>query len=514
MRFRPSQLVPVESVPAAKMGKAELAAGGAVSIAALALIALIWIVTGRVVQDQNAEIRDRAEQALVGQAATVAETIGHELSLIDQSLSIIQDAWKADSDSVNLAKWEKQFPALLAVADDLFIADDQHIIRQDILPSAIGQGVGAAYVAFPHGSLEEYQSDGTKFKDSLLLQGDASGSPIDARQFLMYIVRPLDHPKGWLVGASYRSTELPKLFAEASFGYNALAALVDTRRGIVQAVIGPAARRPKTDLSKSILFDMIARSEAGTWLGESEMDGVQRLHAFHRVAHRDMAVIVAANWAEVMAPAASLSAGAHSLALVASALVLAVGGIVLGQLYGLRTNARKKRVAERNKKELDRLRGEESALMARAALYGARLQAVLNGTTDGLALFDSGLRLVQWNYPFFRGIGIEVRQDMPLDTMLRLQIASGLFGSAGEPELEISRRSGLLRSGDADGLPQPGPDGETLILRGLPIAEGGFMLILNGLARWEPAPVPPAEDEREAPMAVDAAVAAAAPIEW
>ena len=515
-RFRPSQLVPVESVRPSRMGKAELAAAGAVSISALALIVLIWIVTGRAMQDQNAEIRDRAEQALIGQASTMAETIGHELSMIDQSLTIIQAAWKADSDTVDLAKWQKQFPALLSVADDVFIADERQIIRQDILPNAIGQGVGAAYVSFPHGSLEQYQTDGTKAADTLLLQGGAGGAPIDARQFLLYVVRPLDHPRSWLIGASYRSSELTKLFADASLGHNALAALVDTKRGIVQAVVGPAARRPNTDLSRSTLFGLIARSDAGTWLGASDLDGVERLHAFHRVGHRDMAVIVAANWTDVMAPAASLAAGAHSLALIASALVVVIGGIVMGQLYAIRSNAREKRIAERNKKELDRMRGEEAALTARAALYGARLQAVLGGTTDGLALFDSGLRLVQWNHPFVRGMGIELNQDMPLDSMLRRQTAPGQFESTEQLEAEIARRSGILRSGDTAGIDQPGPDGETLILRGLPIAEGGFMLILNGLARWGSAPLTGTDIDADvpAPAPAEPAVAPPEPIDW
>ncbi|HEY0422796.1 MAG TPA: hypothetical protein VGC82_05675, partial [Rhodopila sp.] len=69
---------------------------------------------------------------------------------------------------------------LLAVADDIFICDDKHIIRQDILPKAVGQGVGAAYVTFPHGSLELFDSDGTKNKESLLLQGQTGRPSIPA----------------------------------------------------------------------------------------------------------------------------------------------------------------------------------------------------------------------------------------------------------------------------------------------------------------------------------------------
>jgi hypothetical protein len=206
-RYHPSQLVAAESVSPGRIGKLELAACGAVVVVAFALIALIWMLTQRAVQEQQVEIRDRAEHALSAQAATIAETIDHELQMIDQSLMVLQAAWKADSGSFDLQKWQATMPALTAVTDDLFIADELRVIRQDIVPKAVGQGVGSAYVTFPHGSLEQFQSDGTRNKDSLIIQGDA-GKPIEARQFLMYVIRPLDQPAGWLIGASYRSEEL------------------------------------------------------------------------------------------------------------------------------------------------------------------------------------------------------------------------------------------------------------------------------------------------------------------
>jgi PAS domain-containing protein len=503
-RYKPSQLVPAESARPAPIGTAGLAACGAVGIVVMALTALIWIVTMRAVQDQRTEIREQAEQAMVGEAAAMSETIGHELVLIDQSLTILQEAWKADSNSVDLGKWQKQMPALTAVADDLFICDDKHIIRQDILPQAIGQGVGAAYVSFPHGSLEQFESDGTKKKESLLLQGGGTGGPIDARQFLMYIVRPLDHPKGWLIGASYRSTELTKLFAQAALGYNPVVALVDSKQGILQAVVGPAARRPQTDLSKTPLFSAMTQSESGAWTGVTAIDGIERLHAFHRVAGRDMVVLVAANLTEVMAPADNLAAGAHAVASVATALVVSIGGLVLWGLYTVRSQHRRQRAFDRNRGELERLRIEEAGNIARAQLNSVRLQVVLNGITDGIALFDSSLRLVQWNHPFLRGIGIELRKEMPLDALVREQAAKGLFGSTNDVEAEIARRAGILRAGGADELPHPGPDHETLTLRGLPVAEGGLILLLTGVATWEPAPPPAPSTEIDQPAGADA----------
>jgi len=441
----------------------------------------------------------------------MAETISKELLVIDQSLTIIQSQWKADSDLVDLTKLQQIMPALTAVADDLFIANEKHIIQQDILPQAIGQGVGSAYVTFPHGLLEQYEPDGTKEKASLLLQGD-DGNAVEARKFLTYIVRPLDHPKGWLVGASYRSEEVTKLFAQSALGYNPVVALVDTRRGVVQAVVGPAARRPKIDLSKSPLFALLTRAPSGTWIGNTAIDGIERLHAFHRIGERDMAVLVGANWSDVMSPANNLAAGARSVAIAATVLVAAIAGLMLWGLFKIRGNRRRARVFDRSRSELERLRIEEVDLASRAKVNAARLQVVLDHTVDGIALFDSNVRLVQWNHPFRRGIGIEPKPNMPLDTLLREQAAQGVFGAIEDLEAEIARRDGILRTGDMTGVPQPGPDQETLVLRGMTIAEGGFMLLLNGLLIWETAPAPVASTEVDEPVVAKPVVPAA--LEW
>jgi hypothetical protein len=157
------------------------------------------------------------------------------------------------------------------------------------------------------------------------------------------------------------------------------------------------------------------------------------------------------------------------------------------------------------------LRTEASVLVGRAQLNAARLKMVVASTADGIALFDSNVKLVQWNHPFHRGIGIELKQDMPLDGMLRAQGANGMFGADVDTEAEIVRRIGILQSGDTSGLSQPGPDNETLILRGLPIAEGGFMLLLNGLESWQPLPAhaPVAEVDETVPEPV-----ASTSIEW
>ncbi len=386
-RYKPSQLEPMESRRAPAVGARDMVASGAVGIVAIALLALIWMLTGRLIQDQGAEIRERAEQSLAGQAATISETIGHELQLIDQSLSILQAAWKRDSDSVDLVQWQKSMPALLGVSEDVFIADDNHIVRQDIIPQAVGQGVGAAYVTFPHGVLEAFEHDGTMNRNAVVLLGQG-GAPVEARQFLMYIVRMLDHPQGWLIGASYRSAELTKLFAEAALGFNPVVALVDTQHGNVQAVVGPSARRPKTTLAQTPLYAAMMKLGTGIWLGPTGIDDVERLHAFRRVPDRDMVVVVAANWSEVMEPANDLASATRVVASLATALVIAGGGLLLWGIYSTASRRRQKRVFERVRGEIERLRGDEAMNVARARINATRLQSVIANASDGFALFE------------------------------------------------------------------------------------------------------------------------------
>ena len=146
----------------------------------------------------------------------------------------------------------------------------------------------------------------------------------------------------------------------------------------------------------------------------------------------------------------------------ATALVMAIGGLVLWELYTIRGQRRRQRIFDRNRSELERLRLEEAGNIARAQLNAVRLQVVLDSIADGIALFDSSLRLVQWNHPFLRGIGIEPRKDMPLDALLREQAAKGLFGSitmsrlksGAEPEscAPATSRAAAARTrpGDAD----------------------------------------------------------------
>ena len=204
---------------------------------AAALIVLIWMVTGRSIQDQREQVRDVAQRNLAGQASIMAKSVSQELLLVEQSLLVLQQAWNADPSVFDLQKWQAQMPALTDITNDLFIADDKRIIRQDILPQAIGQGIASAYVSWPHGALEKLGETTTKIGTPLGSEQTEPG--IDARRFIIYIVRPLQRPSGWLIGASFKTKELARLYSPSWFGINALAASWIRRVAVCRPSSGP-----------------------------------------------------------------------------------------------------------------------------------------------------------------------------------------------------------------------------------------------------------------------------------
>ena len=489
-RYSPAQAVRSTTVRH-RIGATEIAGAIISFVIAVALIVLIWMVTSRSIQDQRDQVRDLAQRNLIGQASVMAESVAHELLLIDQSLKVLQQAWDTDSGLFDINKWKAQMPALTEVTDDVFIADEKRMVKQDILPQAVGQGIASAYVSWPHGELE-------KLGDSAPRIGSPLGAPeiqstTDARRFIMYIVRPLARPPGWMIGASFRTAELGKLYNSSWFGTNALAGIVDLKSGGLQSIVGPAARHPERSLAKSELFANMVRGPDGIWIGESPIDGVLRIHAFHRVPNRDMAVVVAATETEAMQSATLFAAGARGVAFAATATTLMIAGVIGWTLYHLRANRRRQVILTRNETELARLHQDEERLTERAHLQSARLRALVENASDGIALVDPNLRLIRWNRRFEQGIGVPLEQNMPLDAILRHQATLGLFDPPPQDvEVEIARRAAELRSGET-AVVQIAIGHEDRFLRGLSVEDGGLILLLTGVGNL-PVPLVDAPD--------------------
>ena len=206
-------------------------ASSAVAVVCLALIALIWINTVRAVHEESVETRVRAETVVTADATILVDQVRRELNEVEQSLTILQSSWNTNPRAFNLTRWHAVLPVLTDVAQDIFIANEKHIIVQDVMPQAVGQGIGSAYANFANGSLEPISQGGTADDaKTAMLEGELGPSGVQ-RQYVLYLIRPLASPPGWLIGASYNTGALAKLFASASLGMHGVAALVDTHRG-------------------------------------------------------------------------------------------------------------------------------------------------------------------------------------------------------------------------------------------------------------------------------------------
>ena len=79
-------------------------------------------------------------------------------SRIDQTLRVLKAAFQADPEHFNIQTWREQIPVLTDVADDVFIADEHLVIQQDMLPTAVGMGIGNRFYAdFGQGQVQTCQ---------------------------------------------------------------------------------------------------------------------------------------------------------------------------------------------------------------------------------------------------------------------------------------------------------------------------------------------------------------------
>ncbi|MGE0415222.1 MAG: PAS-domain containing protein [Acetobacteraceae bacterium] len=497
-RYKPSELVPID--PRRQISREAILVAIAVGLVAAALIALIWILANRSIDESRTMIREQVEQSLAAQAATLSEEVRLELNVIDQTLAVLQAAWTKDPEGFKLSDWHKSLPALTSVADDIFIADQNRIIQQDILPQAVGQGIGAAYLNFPHGSLELFDPDGGKSRETRIIPSPTNAS-IEARRFLVYIARPLGDPPKYILGASYRSGELTRHYAEAALGFNGVAAMIDTRRGGLQAIAGPSARRPRTDVSHTEMFEAIKKGERGVWTGPTGMDGAERIHGYHIVPGRDLVVLVGMLRSQAMAPAEALASATRSVAVVASGLVVIIAGVVIWALARRRERRRQARTFQRAQTDLQTAQSDLAAARSRGTVAAAQVRALLDGTTDAAATFDADLKLSNWNERFALTSGIEataLREGLPLDEVLRLQARAGMFGGGEDPEAEVARRMQVLLGGATEApLTQMGPAGTPIVVSAQRMPDSGLVLFLGGLSEWQAPPrVAPEPDLR------------------
>jgi PAS domain-containing protein len=459
-----------------RLHSAEVLGSIGILVATATLIALIWLIANRSIETERGDLRARIEATIHGQSLILADQIRRELLGIQQSLTILKEAFQADPDHFDMTAWRKQMPALTDVTDDAFIADAQFVIRHDINPPEVGLGIGSR-VAGMYGSETEKPDPE---EDQVT---DQTRQKLQTRQHLSLMLLRLTHPGGWIVGANYRTDALRRLFAEADLGLRGMTALIDTRLGRVQAIAGPAAANANYDIATSPMYAATQLRPDGTWIGPSAPDGVQRIHAFRQVPGHKFVVVVAVDEAEAMRPAIAWAQDVRSLALASTLVVLAAAGVALYALWTFRAKRRLRQTLEREQLLATNAQAELVDVRARLGGRAGQMQALFGGIEEGVLVLDAERRVSEWNqrFPELFGIASEAPQrGMQLDELVRAQALEGAFGALEDPEREVATRLAQLQAGSGT---RPSlyaaPGGHTLAVFATQHADGSLLLVMR-----------------------------------
>src|SRR5271166_1240561 len=459
-----------------RLRSVEVLASVGILIAAATLIALIWLIPTRSIEAERNDLRARIEATVSSQSVVLADELRRELLGIEQSLRILREAFQSDPDHFDINAWRKQMPALTDVTDDAFIADAQYIIRHDINPAEVGLGIGSQVPGMFGRATDKPEPD----ED---LRIDPNIEKLQTRQHLSLMMMRLDRPGGWIVGVSYRTDALRRMFAEANLGVQGMTALIDTRLGRVQAVVGQAAANPNYGITGSAMYAALQQRPDGTWVGPSAPDGVQRIHAFHQVPGHQVSVVVAVSEADAMRPATAFAQDARSVAIAATLVVLAAMGVALYAVWTFRAKRQLRQNLERDHVLIANAQAETAGTRALFAGKAGQFQALFAGIQEGVLVLDAELRLTEWNprFPALFGIAPDVlQQGLPLEELLRTQAREGAFGALDDVEGEVARRLAQLCDGN-ETVPSlyAGPGGRTLAVLTSRHADGSLMLMVR-----------------------------------
>lgn len=444
-----------------------------VVIAAACLIALTWIGTMADVARQRDQAGARVTAHAEIEVKEVAGELNREVLDIDQALRMVAGAWEADPAHFDLQAWQGRAVALRGICGGILMRDrDGHVI-QSTTPPAVGldaSGAGKILAALQRGAAR-----GEAFV------GAPAADPV-TRQWHITVARLLRHSDGspaGVIATDWRVDAITRIFAAADLGRHPLAELVGLRDGRLRAVGEPQVGSPNESIAGTPLFAALAAAPDGTWTGHSAPDGVERVHAFQRIPGRDLDVVVGLDRRDALAPVRSWGAQVRLLAGCITALIVILAVILIRALQNMR---QRQETLAHERGVLVAANAELAAAKSRADAKTAQLQATLNGMSDGVAMLDADLRLVEWNHLFPAVAGVPeniLRVGLPMEDVLRAQAEAGQFGAV-DVESEVARRMASLRASDHPTVVERvRPDGHTLELRRNRMPGGGFVTLYS-----------------------------------
>ncbi len=304
------------------------------------------------------------------------------------------------------------------------------------------------------------------------------------RQWHMNVARSLHRPDGSFAGvicADYRIAAITDIFQQTDLGRGGFVTLVGLNDGKMRGTVGPAAIDPDVGIGETRMFAAIQRSDKGQWTGPSATDPVRRIHAYRRIPGRPLVLVVAMDEAEAMRPAATWRQEAEIFAGCITALFAGLAGLLVN---GTRLARKRERAIALDRGVLAAANAQLEVARSLVTAKAERLEATLAGLGDGVAMFDAHLCLVEWNSRFPRIAGVPediLRVGLPMEEVLRAQVATGQFGRIADPEGEVERRIAKVRTAPYGVAQRQTPEGRTLELRRNKLPDGGFVTLYSDI---------------------------------
>jgi CheY-like chemotaxis protein len=458
-----------------RRGRHLFGAGG-IALITTCVVALMWAATVQSIRDTRLQTTARVEAALTGQATATAAQIDRQIAAIDQMLIQMAASWQADPTHVDLTKLRAQAVAVDGLAKDVLIADENGVIHLSTLPDAIGQGVTGQdyFIAL---------ADRTNQGDRLFL-GSATISPV-LRQWHMNAARRLHGPDGAPAGTidtDYRIDAITDVLGQQSLGTGGLALLVGLGDGRLRGVVGAPPGDPDVSIGDTVLFGRLKAQDQGIWTGRSPMDALTRIHAFQRIPGRSLAVAVAMDEQEALGPALSWQRNSLLFASGMTVALIAVAWLLIGRV---RSAAQAAAAARSYEETLASAQAQTEVYRVVGIARTEQLDTTLDGASDGICVIDGNMCLAEWNDRYAELAGIapaHLRVGVPLEELLRLQVAAGEFGPVDDPQAEITRQVASLKSRTHAPERRRRPDGRTIEARRKVLPDGGFVTFLTDIS--------------------------------
>jgi signal transduction histidine kinase/DNA-binding response OmpR family regulator len=440
-----------------------------------ALVAITWRGTFGVAQYERIEAEAHIKADVANQAALFAEVVQFDLLEVDQTLRVLSQAWEDNPGHFHLLSWRNHLVLLNQISPELFITDEHGSIRDATVPELVGTDVrGSDYFRTLS---ERIFDDGRMFISPSALN-------TQVREWHVNLARPVHDRDGSFAGvivAVLRLNAIGNLYRISNLGGHGVIAVVGLENGGLRLVAGSNPVYPGTSIATSEMFKAIQADPDSTWIGRTALDGVERVHAFHRIADRNLAVVVAVDRDEAMHATNSWVIAAYLFAGGISVLLLLLAAIVI---RGIRAAYRREVALGHERAVLASASTELELAKATADAKTMQLDATLDGMSDGVAMFDGDMQLVQWNqrYPDIAGVPVTIlRIGLPMEDILRAQATAGVFATV-DIEAEVARQIADLRAGNfAAALERTLPDGRIVELRWNRLPDGGFATLYTDI---------------------------------